>query len=228
MSTLEQNYQLVCNRLQQACDQADRPRSEVKLLAVSKTKPATMVEACYNQGQRSFGENYLQDALEKIEALQHLEGLDWHFIGPIQSNKTRPIATHFHWVETVCRDKIAQRLNDQRPDDMPALNVLLQVNISGEEQKAGIAPAEVEHLAELVEQLPNLTLRGLMCIPENTHDEQALTDQFEHMKALFTRLQQQHKQLDTLSMGMSADMALAVAHGSTEVRIGTDIFGARN
>lgn len=228
MSTLEQNYQLVCDRLQHACDQAGRPRSEVKLLAVSKTKPADMVETCYQQGQRSFGENYLQDAIEKIETLQHLEGIDWHFIGPIQSNKTRPIASHFHWVETVCRDKIAQRLNDQRPDGMPALNVLLQINISGEEQKAGIEPAEVEALAELVHELPNLALRGLMCIPENTEDEQALADQFERMKALFQQLQQQYPQLDTLSMGMSADMALAVEHGSTEVRIGTDIFGARS
>ncbi|WP_420589102.1 YggS family pyridoxal phosphate-dependent enzyme [Bacterioplanoides sp.] len=228
MSTLEQNYQLVCDRLQHACDQAGRPRSEVKLLAVSKTKPADMVATCYQQGQRSFGENYLQDAIEKIEALQHLEGIDWHFIGPIQSNKTRPIASHFHWVETVCRDKIAQRLNDQRPDDMPPLNVLLQINISGEEQKAGIEPAEVEALAELVHELPNLALRGLMCIPENTEDEQALADQFERMKALFQQLQQQYPQLDTLSMGMSADMALAVEHGSTEVRIGTDIFGARS
>jgi hypothetical protein len=228
MSTLEQNYQSVCNRLQQACDQAGRDRSEVKLLAVSKTKPAEMVAACYQQGQRSFGENYLQDAIEKIEALQHLEGIDWHFIGPIQSNKTRPIASHFHWVETVCRDKIAQRLNDQRPDDMAPLNVLLQINISAEPQKAGIGIGEVASLAQLVDDLPKLTLRGLMCIPENTEDGRTLASQFEQMKTLFKQLQQQYPQLDTLSMGMSADMTLAVEHGSTEVRIGTDIFGARS
>lgn len=228
MPTLEQNYQLVCDRLEQACNQACRPRSEVSLLAVSKTKPAGMVETIYQQGQRSFGENYLQDAIEKIEALQHLTDIEWHFIGPIQSNKTRPIATHFQWVETVCRDKVAQRLNDQRPTDMPALNVLLQINISGEEQKAGIEPTDIDVLARLVHELPNLNLRGLMCIPENTSDEQALMNQFEQMKSLFRQLQQQYSSVDTLSMGMSADMTLAVKHGSTEVRIGTDIFGARS
>lgn len=227
MSTLERNYQHVCERLQQACEQAQRSLTDVKLLAVSKTKPAAMVADCYRLGQRSFGENYLQDALEKIAALQHLSGIEWHFIGPIQSNKTRPIATHFHWVETLCRDKIAQRLNDQRPSGIPPLNVLLQINISGEEQKAGIPPSAAEELAKQVEQLPQLTLRGLMCIPENTHDEPALISQFEQMKNLFQQLQQSYPQMDTLSMGMSGDMALAIGHGSTQVRIGTDIFGAR-
>lgn len=228
MSTLEQHYQQVSQRLQQACDQSKRAPQTVKLLAVSKTKPAAMVETIYQQGQRSFGENYLQDAQEKIDALQHLTDIEWHFIGPIQSNKTRPIATHFHWVETVCRDKIAQRLNDQRPADMPPLNVLLQINISGEDQKAGIHPDEVDQLAALVAQLPNLSLRGVMCIPENTQDDAALAQQFEAMQRLFQRLQQGYSSVDTLSMGMSADMALAIAYGSTEVRIGTDIFGARS
>lgn len=228
MSTLEQQYQQVSQRLQQACDQSKRAPQTVKLLAVSKTKPATMVETIYQQGQRSFGENYLQDAQEKIDALQHLTDIEWHFIGPIQSNKTRPIATYFHWVETVCRDKIAQRLNDQRPADMPPLNVLLQINISGEDQKAGIHPDEVDQLAALVAQLPNLSLRGVMCIPENTQDDAALAQQFEAMQRLFQRLQQGYSSVDTLSMGMSADMALAIAYGSTEVRIGTDIFGARS
>lgn len=228
MSTLEQHYQQVSQRLQQACDQSKRAPQTVKLLAVSKTKPAAMVETIYQQGQRSFGENYLQDAQEKIDALQHLTDIEWHFIGPIQSNKTRPIATHFHWAETVCRDKIAQRLNDQRPADMPPLNVLLQINISGEDQKAGIHPDEVDQLAALVAQLPNLSLRGVMCIPENTQDDAALAQQFEAMQRLFQQLQQGYTSVDTLSMGMSADMALAVAYGSTEVRIGTDIFGARS
>ncbi|UTW48577.1 YggS family pyridoxal phosphate-dependent enzyme [Bacterioplanoides sp. SCSIO 12839] len=228
MSTLEQHYQQVSQRLQQACDQSKRAPQTVKLLAVSKTKPATMVETIYQQGQRSFGENYLQDAQEKIDALQHLTDIEWHFIGPIQSNKTRPIATHFHWAETVCRDKIAQRLNDQRPADMPPLNVLLQINISGEDQKAGIHPDEVDQLAALVAQLPNLSLRGVMCIPENTQDDAALAQQFQAMQRLFQRLQQSYSSVDTLSMGMSADMALAIAYGSTEVRIGTDIFGARS
>ncbi|WP_419812585.1 YggS family pyridoxal phosphate-dependent enzyme [Bacterioplanoides sp.] len=228
MPTPEQNYQQVINRLQQACDQAERAPQAVKLLAVSKTKPAAMVETIYRQGQRSFGENYLQDAQEKIDALQHLTDIEWHFIGPIQSNKTRPIATHFHWAETVCRDKIAQRLNDQRPADMPPLNVLLQINISGEDQKAGIQPDEVDQLAALIAQLPNLSLRGVMCIPENTQDGAALAQQFEAMQHLFQRLQQDYSSVDTLSMGMSSDMALAIAYGSTEVRIGTDIFGARS
>lgn len=227
MSTLEQNYQLVSKRLQQACHSVQRPADQVKLLAVSKTKPASMVQQCYQLGQRSFGENYLQDALDKIEALADLNDIEWHFIGPIQSNKTRPIASHFHWVETVCRDKIAQRLNDQRPQEMPPLNVLLQINISGEQQKAGILLSELPQLAQLVESLPRLTLRGLMCIPENTEDETQLAEQFEQMRSAFSQLQAQHPQLDTLSMGMSADMELAVKHGSSEVRIGTDIFGAR-
>lgn len=227
MSTLEQNYQRVTQRLINACQQSGRQPGEVRLLAVSKTKPADMVERCYQLGQRSFGENYLQDAEAKIAALQHLDEIEWHFIGPIQSNKTRPIATHFQWVETVCRDKIARRLNDQRPDNMAPLNVLLQVNVSGEPQKAGISLADIPALAQLIEQLPRLTLRGLMCIPENTADEAALAAQFAHMKHAWQHLQQQYPQVDTLSMGMSADLELAVAQGSSEVRIGTDIFGAR-
>lgn len=227
MSTLEQNYQLVKKRLQQACSLAQRPDSAVNLLAVSKTKPASMVQQCYQQGQRSFGENYLQDALEKIEALTELSDIEWHFIGPIQSNKTRPIASHFHWVETVCRDKIAQRLNDQRPPELAPLNVLLQINISGEEQKAGILLSELPQLAQLVDSLPQLTLRGLMCIAENTRNEEQLVQQFEQMRSAFQQLQSEYPQADTLSMGMSADMELAVNHGSTEVRIGTDIFGTR-
>jgi len=228
MSNIKDNLGKVEQQIKNACQINQKSPTSVQLLAVSKTKPASDVESAYNAGQRLFGENYVQEAVDKINELEHLDEIQWYFIGPIQSNKTRPIASHFHWVETVCRDKIAQRLNDQRPDDMPPLNVLLQINISGEEQKAGIGPAEAKALAELVDELPNLALRGLMCIPENTEDEQALADQFEQMKALFQQLQQQYSQLDTLSMGMSADMALAVEHGSTEVRIGTDIFGARS
>lgn len=228
MSTLEQNYQHVTQRLQQACEQAQRNPNAVKLLAVSKTKPAAMVEQCYALGQRSFGENYLQDGLDKIESLAHLSDIEWHFIGPIQSNKTRPIATHFQWVETVSRDKIARRLSEQRPTDLPPLNVLLQVNISEEPQKAGITLAEVDTLASLVEELPQLALRGLMCIPEHTDNDQQLAQQFERMNDALTALKQQFPQVDTLSMGMSADMSLAIRHGSSEVRIGTDIFGSRN
>jgi len=227
MSTLVATYQQVQSRIHRACEQTGRPRSEVKLLAVSKTKPATMVKEIYDQGQRSFGENYLQDALDKIEALTELTDIEWHFIGPIQSNKTRPIAENFQWVETLEREKIAQRLNEQRPAELPPLNVLIQVNISGEAQKSGLKSEEVADFADLIATLPNLTLRGLMCIPEATEDEQKLAQQFDNMHKLLQSLQNKHPQCDTLSMGMSADLELAVKHHTTQVRIGTDIFGAR-
>ena len=228
MSTLEQRYQTVRAHISSACEQAHRSSEAVKLLAVSKTKPAQMVETLYQLGQRSFGENYLQDAVEKINNLAHLADLEWHFIGPIQSNKTRVIAEHFQWVETLDREKIAQRLNDQRPATAPALNVLIQVNISREEQKSGIAPEYVEKLAVFIEQLPQLSLRGLMCIPEATKDESRLAAQFAEMQQLLRHLANNHPQCTVLSMGMSNDLALAVKHGSSQVRIGTDIFGSRD
>lgn len=228
MSTLEQRYQTVRAHISSACEQAHRSSEAVKLLAVSKTKPAQMVETLYQLGQRSFGENYLQDAVEKITELAHLADIEWHFIGPIQSNKTRVIAEHFQWVETLDREKIAQRLNDQRPTTAAALNVLIQVNISREEQKSGIAPEYVEKLAAFIEQLPQLSLRGLMCIPEATQDEDKLAAQFDEMQQLLQQLANNHPQCTVLSMGMSNDLALAVKHGSSEVRIGTDIFGSRD
>ena len=228
MSTLEQRYQTVRAHISSACEQAHRSSEAVKLLAVSKTKPAQMVETLYQLGQRSFGENYLQDAVEKINNLAHLADLEWHFIGPIQSNKTRVIAEHFQWVETLDREKIAQRLNDQRPATAQALNVLIQVNISREEQKSGIAPEYVEKLAVFIEQLPQLSLRGLMCIPEATKDESRLAAQFDEMQQLLRHLANNHPQCTVLSMGMSNDLALAVKHGSSQVRIGTDIFGSRD
>lgn len=228
MSTLELNYQHVLQRLQQACTQSNRSSQSVRLLAVSKTKPATMVEAVYALGQRSFGENYLQDGMDKITALTHLHDIEWHFIGPLQSNKTRPVAEHFQWVETVDREKIARRLSEQRPADMKALNVLVQVNISAEEQKAGVLPDEARALCQLISELPNLCLRGLMCIPEATGDEQRLSTQLQAMQALYQQLAAEFPAMDTLSMGMSGDLELAIACGSTEIRIGTDIFGARD
>jgi pyridoxal phosphate enzyme (YggS family) len=228
MSTLEQRYQDVKAHILSACEQVQRSKDEIKLLAVSKTKPAHMVETLYQLGQRSFGENYLQDAVEKITALQHLDDIEWHFIGPIQSNKTRVIAEHFQWVETLDREKIAQRLNDQRPSELPPLKVLIQVNISREEQKSGIAPEQAEAFAEVIAQLPNLSLQGLMCIPEATQDETVLSVQFDEMKQLSNNLANQHPNCTVLSMGMSNDLELAVKHGSSEVRIGTDIFGARD
>lgn len=228
MSTLEQHYRSVTSRIQQACTSAGRDTSSVKLLAVSKTKPASMVEEIYQLGQRSFGENYVQDGMDKITALSHLRDIEWHFIGPLQSNKSRIVAEHFHWVETVDREKIARRLSEQRPQSMPALNVLLQVNISGEEQKSGVLPADVAALADSVASLPGLCLRGLMCIAEHTEDEEKLAEQFRQMTVLLQTLQTHYPQADTLSMGMSGDLELAVACGSTQLRIGTDIFGARS
>lgn len=228
MSTVTTHYKTVVKRLHQACEDAGRDINSVRLLAVSKTKPAERVRECYKLGQRAFGENYLQDGLEKIELLADLPDIEWHFIGPLQSNKTRPVAEHFHWLETLDRKKIAQRLNDQRPDHMPALNVLIQINISNEEQKSGISPADTMTFAQTLVSLPRLKLRGLMCIPEATGDPLRLQQQFEQMRDLSQALITQHPEATTLSMGMSSDMVLAVACGTTEVRIGTDIFGARN
>jgi pyridoxal phosphate enzyme (YggS family) len=227
MSTLEHRYQSVKAHISSACEQTHRSTEEVKLLAVSKTKPAHMVETLYHLGQRSFGENYLQDAIEKITVLSHLQDIEWHFIGPIQSNKTRIIAEHFQWVETLDRYKIAQRLNDQHPNHLPALNVLIQVNISREEQKSGIAPEEIETLANIIDDLPQLSLRGLMCIPQATDDECILTEQFDEMQQLLQQLANNRPQCTVLSMGMSGDLEVAIKHGSSQVRIGTDIFGVR-
>ncbi|MCY0965018.1 YggS family pyridoxal phosphate-dependent enzyme [Parathalassolituus penaei] len=234
MSTIEENYIRIDQRISNACHNSGVERAHVRLLAVSKTKPASMVRECYNLGQRSFGENYLQDALGKMPELADLTDIEWHFIGPLQSNKTRSVAEHFHWMETLERDRIATRLNDQRPASMPALNVLIQVNISEEEQKSGVMPADVAALAQLVNNLPRLCLRGLMCIPEDTDNQERLRDQFRRMQLLLEEMQQRqpldypNARLDTLSMGMSGDLELAIAEGSTQVRIGTDIFGARD
>lgn len=228
MSTLEQRYQTVSAHICSACEQTHRSKDEVRLLAVSKTKPAHMVETLYQLGQRSFGENYLQDAVEKITSLAHLNDIEWHFIGPIQSNKTRTIAEHFQWVETLDREKIAQRLNDQRPDNLPPLKVLIQVNISREEQKSGISPEQLDHFAAIIDGLPRISLQGLMCIPQSTDDEKKLADQFAEMQQLLQQLANNHPQCTVLSMGMSSDLALAIQYGSSQVRIGTDIFGARD
>jgi len=228
MSTLEQRYHDVKAHICSACEQIQHSERKIKLLAVSKTKPAHMVESLYQLGQRSFGENYLQDAVEKITALDHLSDIEWHFIGPIQSNKTRTIAEHFQWVETLDREKIAQRLNDQRPIELPPLKVLIQVNISREQQKNGITPEEVTNLAKVIKQLPQLSLQGLMCIPQATEDTDELAAQFDEMQQLLKQLTNNHPQCTVLSMGMSSDLELAIQHGSSQVRIGTDIFGARD
>ncbi len=199
----------------------------MKLLAVSKTWPAEKLRLVAEEGQLRFGENYLQEALEKIDALADLD-LEWHFIGPIQSNKTRDIAARFDWAQSVDRLKIARRLNEQRPEDLTPLNVCIQVNIDEENSKSGVAASEVMPLAEAISQLDRLRLRGLMVIPSRQEREEAQRDSFRRANAVFESLQQRFDHIDTLSMGMSADLHAAVAEGSTMVRIGTALFGQRD
>ena len=224
MSTIADNIANVREQIREAAQAAERSPQSVHLLAVSKTKPASAIRAAHACGQRDFGENYLQEALDKQAELADLD-LCWHFIGPIQSNKTRPIAEHFAWVHSVDRLKIAQRLSDQRPAHLPPLNICLQVNVSGEASKSGCEPAELAELALAVSQLPNLKLRGLMAIPEPSDDLALLHQRFAAVRTLAAQL---NLGLDTLSMGMSQDLPVAIAEGATWVRIGTALFGARD
>lgn len=213
-------------RIAKACAKTGRPADSVRLLAVSKTFPAAAVRDAAAAGQRDFGENYLQEALEKIGATQDLS-LTWHFIGPIQSNKTRAIAESFDWVHTIEREKIARRLSEQRPEHRAPLEVCIEVNVSGEATKSGVAPTDVDALAHSVNALPRLKLRGLMAIPEPTEDMALQRRRFAELGAIRDRLARDGLALDTLSMGMSADLEAAVAEGATMVRIGTAIFGNR-
>lgn len=206
--------------------QYGREPGGVKLLAVSKTRPADEIRAALAAGQRHFGENYLQDALPKIESL-HDSPAVWHFIGPIQSNKTRSIAGHFDWVHSVDRLKIAQRLSEQRPDTLPPLNICLQINISGEASKSGLTLNELPAIARQVAALPHLRLRGLMCIPAHSNHLEQQRIPFRALREAQEGLVSQGLDLDTLSMGMSDDMEAAIAEGATWVRIGTAIFGKR-
>ena len=228
MPCINDNLNKVQQQIDEAAKSSGRATSDITLLAVSKTRSADELRLAYDCGQRHFGENYLQESLEKIDALSDLDELCWHFIGPIQSNKTRPIAESFHWVHSVDRLKIARRLSEQRPAHLPPLNICLQVNISQEESKAGCMPAETATLVDEIVQLPNIQLRGLMAIPKATDDADEQRDAFHRMQQLFSTLQQKHPTLDTLSMGMSGDMAMAIAEGATIVRIGTAIFGPRD
>ena len=227
MGTIKSAIQGVSERIRQAASAAGRDPGSVTLLAVSKTFPAENVREAWQAGQQAFGENYVQEGIDKIAALADLP-LHWHFIGPLQSNKTRPVAEHFEWVHTIERLKIAERLSAQRPAHLPPLQVCIQVNVSGEASKSGCEFAEVPALAEAIRQLPRLQLRGLMCIPESTEDLQQLRDQFAALRQCLQQLNQRGWQLDTLSMGMSADMETAIAEGATMVRVGTAIFGARS
>lgn len=226
-SDLITRYTSVLQRIDTACQQSQRQANSVALLAVSKTKPIESVRELAKQGQQAFGENYVQEALEKIAVLPELE---WHFIGPIQSNKTKPIAENFAWVHSVDRLKIAQRLSAQRPETLAPLQILLEVNISNEANKAGFSTDDLLSFAREIAQLPNLTLRGLMAIPQAETNHEKQRQPFAKMQQLLTTLQQQlpECQLDTLSMGMSGDLEAAIQEGATMVRIGTDIFGARD
>ena len=226
MTTIPGNLQHVRARIATACQRAGRGVEEVTLLAVSKTFGADAVRAAAAAGQRAFGENYIQEGVEKIAALRDL-GLMWHCIGTIQSNKTRLVAEHFDWVHTVDRLKIAERLSAQRPADRPPLNVCIQVNIDGGANKSGVAPGEALALARAVAALPQLKLRGLMSIPEIAPDFDAARAVHASARALFDQLNADGLGLDTLSMGMSDDLEAAIAAGSTMVRIGTAIFGSR-
>lgn len=228
MTTITSNVQVTQVRLNQACFTAGRHPETVHLLAVSKLHPAEAVRQAHAAGLCAFGENYVQEGLDKIAVLADLRPLlAWHLIGPLQSNKTRAVAEAFDWVHSIDRLKTAQRLSEQRPDHMPPLNVCLQVNISGEDSKSGAAPAEVPALARAVAALPRLRLRGLMSIPEPERDLEAQRRPHRALRELFDQLNAEGLGLDTLSMGMSADLEAAILEGATLVRIGTAIFGAR-
>ncbi|WP_459175897.1 YggS family pyridoxal phosphate-dependent enzyme [Ewingella americana] len=227
--TIGKNLQDVREQIAAAAQRCERPLEEITLLAVSKTKPASAVEEAIAAGQLAFGENYVQEGVDKIAHFAgHQPALTWHFIGPLQSNKSRLVAENFDWCHTVDRLKIAQRLNEQRPENLPPLQVLIQVNISDEASKSGIALSDVDVLADQISQMPHLTLRGLMAIPAIEHDYQRQLAVFSQMRSAFDALRARYPQLDTLSMGMTDDMPAAIEAGSTMVRIGTAIFGARD
>ncbi|RKW38063.1 MAG: YggS family pyridoxal phosphate-dependent enzyme [Moraxella sp.] len=228
---IQQNVLRIQHRIEAACQQAGRASNAVRLLAVSKTKSVAEISTAFEAGQNAFGENYVQEGVDKIQYFQ-AQGLqlEWHFIGPLQSNKTRLVAEHFDWMQTLERAKIADRLNEQRPADKAPLNVLIQINISDEETKSGISAHEMLNLAKHIENLPHLRLRGLMAIPAPTENIAEQESAFKKMAALFEQLKQAFpaQPIDTLSMGMTDDMPSAIKCGSTMVRIGTAIFGARD
>ena len=226
MRSIHDNLQAVHVRIARAAAAAGRDPLGVTLLAVSKTHPAALIEQALAGGQRAFGENYVQEAVEKMDALASTS-IEWHLIGPLQSNKTRVVAARFHWVHSVESEKVARRLSEQRLAGLPALNVLIQVNVSGEAGKSGVPPAQVAGLAAVIASLPKLKLRGLMAIPEPTADVQLQRSRFAALKMEFETLKRSGFDLDTLSMGMSDDMESAIAEGATLVRVGTAIFGER-
>jgi len=226
MNDLTAKLESINARIAAACAKVRRPPDSVRLLAVSKRQTVAAIRQLHAAGQVAFAENYVQEALEKYAQLQDLD-LEWHFIGPVQSNKTQEIANTFNWVQSVDREKVASRLSQQRPAGMPKLNVCIQVNIDREDQKSGASPEEVLQLARLTSQLPGLALRGLMAIPRASNTPDQTVQSFLNVKRLFDQLKNECPAADTLSMGMSADLELAVLAGSTMVRVGTDLFGPR-
>ncbi|WP_269814500.1 YggS family pyridoxal phosphate-dependent enzyme [Marinomonas shanghaiensis] len=228
VADIKANLAQVTEQIDQLVQQSRRPQGSVRLLAVSKTKPLSALSAAYEAGQRAFGENYVQEAVEKYHALSHLTDIEWHFIGPIQSNKSRLIAETMHWVHSIDREKIARRLSEQRIEGLPPLNVCIQVNISGEESKAGIALSDVDGMVALIKTLPNLRLRGLMAIPAPQESHAAQCAVYAPLVEAFVDLSKSDSMIDTLSIGMSGDLAAAIESGSTMVRVGTAIFGERD
>ena len=227
MTTISANLQAVIARIEAAARQFGRNPDDISLLAVSKTWPAADVREAALAGQRSFGENYVQEGVDKARTLVALD-LDWHFIGPLQSNKTRAVAETFDWVHAVDRLKIAERLSEQRPESLPALQVCIQVNVSGEQTKSGVSLDETAALAHRVAALPRIRLRGLMAIPQFVEDFAEQRMAFRRLREAFEQLNKEGLSLDTLSMGMSHDLEAAIAEGATMVRVGTAIFGERN
>jgi pyridoxal phosphate enzyme (YggS family) len=227
METIAERLKSVQITVEQSTLDAHRPSNSVKLLAVSKTKPVSDIVQAYEAGQRLFGENYVQEGVEKIQALHTLDNIEWHFVGPLQSNKTRLVAEHFDWVQSIDRFKIAQRL-DAQTSPHKKLNVCIQVNIDNDDNKAGISIDELNDLAKAISELPNLTLRGLMTVPKAKQSQQQQTASFAKMTVLFENMKKLYPSVDTLSMGMSGDMQNAIDNGTTMVRVGTAIFGSRN
>lgn len=227
MQTIAERIDSALQGITQAATSVHRPPNSVKLLAVSKTKPVSDIIEAYEAGQRMFAENYVQEGVEKVQELAHLTDIEWHMIGPIQSNKTKVVSEHFDWVQSVDREKIARRLNDQRPDNLPPLNVCIQLNIDDEESKSGIKPDQLDSLIQFIKSQEKLCLRGIMAIPKASPSGEEQQSTLGKLKELYDHYHKSLANFDTLSVGMSSDMHEAIKNGSTMVRIGTAIFGKR-
>ncbi|APE06771.1 MAG: YggS family pyridoxal phosphate-dependent enzyme [Alteromonas sp.] len=227
MQTIAERIDSALQGITQAATSVHRPPNSVKLLAVSKTKPVSDIIEAYEAGQRMFAENYVQEGVEKVQELAHLTDIEWHMIGPIQSNKTKVVSEHFDWVQSVDREKIARRLNEQRPDNLPPLNVCIQLNIDDEESKSGVKPDQLDSLIQFIKSQEKLCLRGIMAIPKANPSDEEQQSTLGKLKELYDHYHKSLANFDTLSVGMSSDMHAAIKNGSTMVRIGTAIFGKR-